>query len=322
MHVESHKTCSFLFAHPTKNHNSAKMLRFSASQVLQKGLELYGIELHCQRKSCRASNVRKFKKFYGSTPEVYKQIFHDLQTTEIDKARVDPEDICLDSFLMAINFLKLYETETVRAAIFDICENTARKWAWFYVKKIQALKKEKIIWPKEWNRSAHDAPIFIISVDGVHCKVYEPKHPLYSKNKACYSHKFKQAGLTYELALSVYLNRLVWMRGPGKASKHDITVFREKLLKKIPPGKRVIGDNGYRGEKEKVSTPNRHDSPELRKFKSRARSRQEAFNSRIKSFGCLSETFRHGVKKHRRCFEAVCVIAQHQLEFGSPLFDV
>ena len=298
------------------------MTTVTANQMLQKGLELYGVGLRRQRRSCRASNIRRFKKIYGSTPKVYVAIFHDLQTTDVKKARVDSADICLDSFLMAMNFLKLYETETVRATIFDICKNTARKWTWFYVKKIQALKKEKIIWPKEWNRAAHDAPIFIISVDGVHCRVHEPKHPLCSKNKEHYSHKFKQAGLTYELALSVYLNRLVWMRGPGKASKHDITVFREKLLKKIPPGKRAIGDKGYRGEKEKVSTPNPHDSPELRKFKSRARSRQEAFNARIKNFDCLSETFRHGVKKHRRCFEAVCVIAQHQLENGSPLFDV
>ena len=156
----------------------------------------------------------------------------------------------------------------------------------------------------------------------MHCRVAEPKHPTQSKNPKYYSHKFKQAGLGYELGVSVFLNRLVWMNGPFPAADHDIKVFREKGLKDmIPIGKKIIGDNGYRGENDIISTPNNaHDPVELRKFKSRARARHESFNARIKNFRCLAMQFRHGVAKHKIVFEAVCVICQYQLENGSPLF--
>lgn len=113
------------------------------------------------------------------------------------------------------------------------------------------------------------------------------------------------------------------MNGPFPAADHDIKIFREKGLKEsIPAGKKIIGDNGYRGENDIISTPNNaHDSAVLRKFKSRARARHESFNRRIKAFHILSETFRHDIEKHRIVFEAVCVICQYQLENGSPLFD-
>jgi len=162
-------------------------------------------------------------------------------------------------------------------------------------------------------------------VDGVHCQINEPQHPTLSKNPKYYSHKFHQAGLNYELGLSIFENKLVWLKGPSGSGKPDITFFRKKgLKKKITKGKgmKVIGDNGYRGERGVVSTPNAHDPEELRKFKSRARARHESFNGRIKNFRCLDVRFRHGIAKHKMVFEAVCVIVQYQLENGSPLFDV
>lgn len=148
-------------------------------------------------------------------------------------------------------------------------------------------------------------------------------HPTKSKDKSYYSHKFKQAGLSYELGIAAYENNLVWVNGPFKASRHDITIFRRCGLKdKIPEGHRVIADNGYQGEKLVVSTPNAHDPHALRKFKSRARARHESFNGKLKKFRCLDERFRHGINKHKIVFEAICVICQYQLENGSPLFDV
>jgi DDE superfamily endonuclease len=156
----------------------------------------------------------------------------------------------------------------------------------------------------------------------VHCRVNEPKHANQSKDPSYYSHKFKQSGLDYELGISVFDNALVWMNGPFKAGRHDMQIFRTEGLKDIiPVGKKVIGDNGYRGEKAVVSTPNSHDPVDVRKFKSRARARHESFNGRIKNFKCLDERFRHGIANHKTVFEAVCVICQYQLENGSPLFN-
>jgi hypothetical protein len=104
------------------------------------------------------------------------------------------------------------------------------------------------------------------------------------------------------------------MKGPKPASTHDITIYREELKNKIPAGKRAIGDKGYRGEPNTISTPSSRDPEELRRFKSRARARHESFNGRIKNFKCLAERFRHGKHKHQICFEAVCVIVQYQLD--------
>jgi hypothetical protein len=103
----------------------------------------------------------------------------------------------------------------------------------------------------------------------MHCRTNEPTHATLAKDTKSFSHKFHQAGVTYELALSIYDDKLVHMKGPCKASQHDITIFRDELMKKTPNGKKGIGDNGYKGEKGIISTPNSRDPKELRKFKVR-----------------------------------------------------
>lgn len=132
-----------------------------------------------------------------------------------------------------------------------------------------------------------------------------------SRDPAFFSHKSNSAGLNYELAISVFSNQLVWMSGPHPAGRSDIQVFRQEdgLKDKIPAGKKLIADNGYRGERSIISTPNSQDP-------------QPAFNGKIKNFSALAEPFRHGINKHKIAFEAICIIVQYQLENGSPLFDV
>ena len=191
-----------------------------------------------------------------------------------------------------------------------------------------SAQQQQIVWPTRWIPghadfpNAENVPVFLLTVDGVHCRVYEPQHPTKSKDPSFYSHKFKQSGLNYELGISVFDNALVWMNGPFKASRHDITIFRRGGLQDlVPEGNRIIGDHDYIGEPNLISTPNSHDPAALRKFKSRARARHESFNGRIKNFKCLDERFRHGLNKHKIVFEAVCVICQYQMENGSPLFN-
>jgi hypothetical protein len=100
-----------------------------------------------------------------------------------------------------------------------------------------------------------------------------------------------------------------------------MTIFRNKLEALIPNGSKAIADKAYRGS-AKATTSSSTDPPELRKFKSRARARQESLWRRLKRFECLSDRFRHPIEKHQICFEAVCVIVQYQFENGSPLFSV
>ena len=83
--------------------------------------------------------------------------------------------------------------------------------------------------PNDPRVNDNDVPIFMVSVDGTHCRVNEPRHPTMKKNPAYYSHKTHQAGLTHEIALSVFECRVVWTNGPFPASINDMTVFNQGL---------------------------------------------------------------------------------------------
>jgi hypothetical protein len=140
-----------------------------------------------------------------------------------------------------------------------------------------------------------------------------------------YLHKFNIAGVNNELGILISQNRLVWMNGPLKACLYDITIFMNKGLKEklwASTGKKGIGDGGYSGHSQQISTPNSHDSKQVKKFKSRALKRQEKFNGMTKNFDCLSGRFRHSVDRFKNCFEAVGVICQYQIENDQPLYDV
>ena len=195
---------------------------------------------------------------------------------------------------------------------------------WRWIKKIQALKAKKIVWDDTLDDP--NTEVFVVSVDGVDCKMWERKHATMPVDTEFFSRKFNHGAVKYELGISVFRPKLVWMSGPFRGGKHDLTMFREGGLKaKIREGKMAIADRGYvseRADERKLfALPNPLYPPELMNFKSRARCRHESFNGRIKVFECLSDTFRHGVEKHKIAFEAVCVIVQYQMDNGSPIFQ-
>jgi hypothetical protein len=142
-------------------------------------------------------------------------------------------------------------------------------------------------------------------------------------SKQWFSPKFNGPGLTYELAIAINANQLMWIRGPMPSGNGgDLVNFKAPngLKSKIPAGKKVIADRIYRDPVCSIRNP--QDTPEVRKFKRRARARHETFNGRLKTFKVLAEKFRHGPEKCKAVFEAVCVITQYELENGHPLFDV
>jgi len=185
-------------------------------------------------------------------------------------------------FMMALHHLKAYPLEDVIAGRFGVHEQTARKWAKYYTEKIAALHSEKIVWPQdnEWTTT------FIISVDGVNFGLNEPRHPVLHKQKNYFDCKGGKAGVTYEVALHLWENRVVWFNGPFPANENnDAGIYQKKgLMDAVPEGKKVIGDKIYSGS-PKCCTHNSLDSENVREFKRRARSRQESYNARLKSFG-------------------------------------
>lgn len=116
---------------------------YTADEILRMGLEQIGFSDDKQERVGRPTNVRRFKAHYGSSPLVVATIWEDLLTTDIPAARI-PSKTSPDKLFLGMYFLKVYPTEEQLAGRFSKCERGARKWAWLFASKIQALKAQKV----------------------------------------------------------------------------------------------------------------------------------------------------------------------------------
>ena len=258
-------------------------------------------------------------------PKRIAEIWHDLQTTDIPGVSIQ-EDLknrtaSIDDFFVVLYWLKRYRTWKEIELSMHVSENTARKWAFtYYVPKLAALVEKMVVWPEdnEWDT------IFLASLDGMHAPIDELSHETKRKNEELYSHKDGHAALLYELAIKLFDNShraICWRSGGDPASKHDLAKYREGLKAKIPKGKKLIADKGYRGEYSTITVANSLDSDAVRDFKNRARSRHENFNFRIEKYEILRRPFRNGIELHKKVFDAVLVLACYELK-DEPLFDI
>lgn len=298
---------------------------YTSDELLERGLLQTGMDLNWQKRQRRATNVEDFKAEFGTHPTVIAEIWVDLQTTTIDAARIDTtatKNCNIENFLWAFYLLMRYPVEKQMKKKTKLCENSTRKWIWYFVSRIQALKADKVKFPEPGEWRAH----FIFSVDGVHTRFHEQKHATLSKDPDLFSWKLNGPGVSWELALHLREPRLVWIKRNAKTKTNDRANFVEAggLRDQIPAGKKAVADRGYRGRggDPKVAAPNSYDSEKLKTFKRRARMRQETFNRRLKRFHCLTDEFRHSLERHEACFEAVCVVCCYEMELISPLFEV
>lgn len=129
------------------------MKSYLLQQMLYEGLIAVNYtELRISKAKLPTNNAR-FKAHYGVFPVICCCLWYDLQTTTVEKARIDSKDINLQHFFMALHTLQKYPTEIEREAIFDISLKGGRDYSWFYVQRIQALKEIKVVWPAFWFRS-------------------------------------------------------------------------------------------------------------------------------------------------------------------------
>jgi hypothetical protein len=141
-----------------------------------------------------------------------------------------------------------------------------------------------------------------------------------------FGHKFKGAGLRYEVGLSIIGGDIVWLNGPFPCGQmNDMQIFRDFGMKDaLEEGERVEADDGYAAlDPEYVKT---RSSPlhsiEMRDVRNSIRARHETVNKRLKQWGVLREVFRHDSSKHSMCFRAVAVLTQLSIENGEPLFPI
>jgi DDE superfamily endonuclease len=180
----------------------------------------------------------------------------------------------------------------------------------------------QIVWPFNGNQPAieDDEAVLFATIDGTHCRISEPRGNPSAKH---FSHKFKGPGVAYEIVIHVRSQKILWVSGPYQAGMPDVEMPRQPdgILTKIPAGKKIIADKAYRGEANKLSTPNPHDSAVVSAYKGRARARHETVNKRIKDYQIAQQRFRHCIEKHKVAFEAVCILVQYDLENNNPLFE-
>ena len=162
-----------------------------------------------------------------------------------------------------------------------------------------------------------------MSVDGTDCQIEEPWPFQKEFSKMWYSHKFKGAGVRYELGVAIYSGDIVWINGPYECSVNDLTIFRDALMFYLDKDERVEADKGYRGvDPEFAKTPAGLTRGKEKKLQSTVRSRHETVNKRLKQFGILSGVYRHDLFNHNFVFRAVAVITQLVFESGQPVFSV
>lgn len=160
-----------------------------------------------------------------------------------------------------------------------------------------------------------DAPC-CVSVDGTDFKTQEP-HPF---NKKWMSVKCKGSALKCEVAMSIFSGDIVWIHGPHRGGKHDITIFREKLLHKLQDGEMVEADQGHKGEADWIRVREDYCTKEEKKEKNWIRARQEACNGRFKCWGILKQEYRHDDKQHGLVFRAIAGFTQMHIDNGGCLF--
>jgi hypothetical protein len=299
---------------------------------MQKGLGYIGIGREQQAKMSHKAKAEDFKAHYGSSPLVIADIWNDLCHTSIEGARLEEKETSEKGFkryMLAHFHLWSYpKNVNLMKTRFKICKRYLEgKELWYWPTKIGALKDKKIVWSSDLN--SYDTAIIALSVDGVNYRSWEKKHPTLNKDPSFYDHKHNSCGFKYEIGVMIYEPKIAWIKGPIRCGKGDHDIFRDDGLKEklgSTPGKMGIADSGYEmGRVEDMGflcVPNTRNSQELRRFKSRVRSRHETLNGRLSNFKILQDTFQHGMKCHGIASEAVAIIVQYQMDNGAPIFDV
>ena len=129
--------------------------------MLRLGLQLVGFNDSRQRVR-NSLSVDRFRAHYGIGPRASASLLADLRRTH-------PEATGLGLF-KCLSFLKLYDTEHVLSGRWGLCEETIRNHIKTYLDWMEELSNVKIVWG-----DFDDDEIFIVSVDGVHCKIFEPR---------------------------------------------------------------------------------------------------------------------------------------------------
>lgn len=252
-------------------------------------------------------DARTFASFFGTAPDVMSECWERIgHKVEGGKPK---------HLLWTFMFMKLCLPEDVMCVLLATSKPTMKKWVWKFMESL-ALESLHIVDRNKHKRNLPRDALSSITVDGTDFKTQEP-HPF---NRKWMSHKHNGAGLKCEVAMSVFSGNIVWVCGPHRGSKHDLTTFREKIKGVLEQGEMAEGDKGCAGEPDTVRAKDDHRSKAERKEKDGFRARHEACNRRFKCWSILKQEHRHDNTKHECVFRAVVAVTQLAVDNGSCLF--
>lgn len=149
-----------------------------------------------------------------------------------------------------------------------------------------------------------------VSLDGTDFRICEPM-PF---NKKWFSHKFKSAGVRYELGLSVAVGEIVCASGGLPCGEWPDLKIAQDLYCNFARNEITLADKGYRLQRYFKQPSNAKEK--------RILARHETLNGRLKEFSILSVRFRNALKKHPMVFHAIVNVTQLSIENGEQLFDL
>jgi hypothetical protein len=156
-----------------------------------------------------------------------------------------------------------------------------------------------------------------VTIDGTDFRINEPS-PFDPK---WYSHKFRGAGVRYEVGVGIQTGWIVWVNGPFPCGTTDLQISRSWLIEELDDGEKFLADGGYNDGGQYSETPNGLNNDDQR-MKAAARARHETVNSRFKEFAILSQRYRHNLMRHGTVFMAVANITQLAIVSDRPLFSI
>ena len=289
------------------------MVTYSKEAVAQIGADIaFRRSNKCKCEYNKDKNIkdRTFRAFYGRSADDVQEIWEAFYPHI-----VKPE---LKHLFWTLMYLKLYLPIDVMVVMLHTCNTTFDRQVWKWVYGIASRRFDFIKWEKR-NRNLPNHRIWCrVTIDGTDFRIGEPV-PF---NKKWKSPKAKGASVKYEVAVSIYSGDIVWIYGPHVGSKHDLTIFREELLKLLDKDEMVETDAGYRGEAEFIRNKHDFENDQEDKEKSELRARQETVNRRFKQWGILQERFRNDKQKHQMAFYAIATLTQMDIDKGNVLFSV
>ena len=158
-----------------------------------------------------------------------------------------------------------------------------------------------------------------VSLDGTDFRIQEPYHPD-GIDPSYYSHKFKAAGLCYEVGLNIRTGDIVWTYGGLPCGEYsDLKLARVNYVHCVEPYEMTLADDGYKDPTKFIYPA---ISPNTNLHQKSIMQRHETVNHKLKEYGVLLQRFRQNKEDHSLCFYAVANLVQIKIDSGEKLNQV